>query len=404
MNAEPRNQEEPKDAHLSRLYRESDAPEPSMDVDRAILAAARREVHARPRRVGTWLREWRVPVSIAATLVVTASLVMVMVEERGNRIGEAPSGAPAPAAPVTDDLVVRSPSAATPEVSAERSREAPSQIASKHAESDSEAARQALKSSARRESASDARVLAETPRAQSAPPPLGLARPFPSDAPASSAPPRGDLEQRAVPGPETSAPRAAGIPLPDGGGEAPANRQSRRERTEDAGSGTLGASRPSLGVRGFVEDQTTDQVGAQPQSTPLGARGLNAPQQGEGRDRRLGPASPSQDAIGRAAPADPPKDGGPALHAQERRDAASGATAPPRAKRLPSTVQADPKPKLESRGLILARDLFDQPPEKWLERIEQLRREDRDGDADELLGEFRQRFPAHPAAQQAPER
>jgi hypothetical protein len=54
--------------------------------------------------------------------------------------------------------------------------------------------------------------------------------------------------------------------------------------------------------------------------------------------------------------------------------------------------------------LILARDLFDQPPEKWLERIEQLRREDRDGDADELLGEFRQRFPAHPAAQQAPER
>jgi hypothetical protein len=49
--------------------------------------------------------------------------------------------------------------------------------------------------------------------------------------------------------------------------------------------------------------------------------------------------------------------------------------------------------------LILARDLLDQLPEKWLERIEQLRREDRDSDADELLDEFRRRFPWHPATQ-----
>jgi hypothetical protein len=397
MSAEPRNHEEPKDAHLSRLYRESGAPEPSMDIDRVILAAARREVHARPRRVGSWLREWRVPVSIAATLVVTASLVMVVVEEGGNRIGEAPSvapaptrkEAPAPAAPVTDDLV-RSPSATTPEVSAERGREAPSQIARKHADGDREAARQALKSSAKREAASEARSLAETPRAQPAPPPPpppDLARPFPSDGAASNIAPRGEPEQRAAPRPETSAPRAAGGPLRDGGGEA--SRQSHRERMEDARPGTLGASRPSLGVRGFVEDQTTDQVGARPESTPL---------------RQLSPASPAQDAIGRAAPADPPKDGGPTLHAQERRDAASGKTASPLAKRLPPAIVATPKPQRESRGVTLARDLFDQPAEKWLERIEQLRREDRDSDADELLGEFRRRFPSHPAAQRALER
>ena len=37
-----------------------------------------------------------------------------------------------------------------------------------------------------------------------------------------------------------------------------------------------------------------------------------------------------------------------------------------------------------------------QPPEKWLERVEELRRVRRDAEAREMLAEFRTRFPQHP--------
>jgi hypothetical protein len=37
-----------------------------------------------------------------------------------------------------------------------------------------------------------------------------------------------------------------------------------------------------------------------------------------------------------------------------------------------------------------------EPPEKWLARIEQLMREGRAAEADELRSEFKRRFPDHP--------
>src|SRR5262249_9681854 len=37
-----------------------------------------------------------------------------------------------------------------------------------------------------------------------------------------------------------------------------------------------------------------------------------------------------------------------------------------------------------------------QPPEKWIERIEDLRRAGRDPDAQDMLDEFKKRFPSHP--------
>ena len=41
-------------------------------------------------------------------------------------------------------------------------------------------------------------------------------------------------------------------------------------------------------------------------------------------------------------------------------------------------------------------DLERQPPEKWLERIEELRQASRTAELIELLAEFRKRFPDHP--------
>jgi hypothetical protein len=378
MSAQPRNEDEPRDARLSQLYRESGAPEPPVAIDQAILAAARREVHARPRRIGAWLREWRVPVSIAATLVVSASLVMVVVEEGGNRMEEAPPAAslpalkesPPPAASPTDDVAARPSRGVPPDGSATQAKEAASQVAP---ERDRLAARQAPKTAQEREPAA-ASAPREAWRARPAPPPPVPVQPFPADTPASRVAPPADSEQR-------TAPLAAEAPAD---GEPPA----RRERSEDAAA-ALGASRPRSG--GLVEEQAAEPAGTRAPSTST-----RGPQ---GFDAAPPRVSPSQEAA-RAAPAAPLRNGAPAGEAQERRDAPGASAPPPAVKRSPARIQAAPKPA--SRGAVLARGLLDQPAEKWLERVEQLRREERYDDAEALMVEFRRRFPDHPAAQRAP--
>jgi hypothetical protein len=42
------------------------------------------------------------------------------------------------------------------------------------------------------------------------------------------------------------------------------------------------------------------------------------------------------------------------------------------------------------------KELDAQPPERWIERVEALRREGRVADSDGLLAEFKRRFPTHP--------
>jgi hypothetical protein len=44
------------------------------------------------------------------------------------------------------------------------------------------------------------------------------------------------------------------------------------------------------------------------------------------------------------------------------------------------------------------RGLEDQPPEKWLERVAEFKRDGRLAETDELMMEFRRRFPDHPAS------
>lgn len=71
-----------RDPGIERLYREAAGETPPAHLDAFILAAARREAGARPRSIAPKLRRWHVPVSIAAVLVVTVSLVVLVREER----------------------------------------------------------------------------------------------------------------------------------------------------------------------------------------------------------------------------------------------------------------------------------------------------------------------------------
>jgi hypothetical protein len=125
-----------RDPQLSALYRATADAGPPPALDDAIRAVARREVSAGPRRGG--MRRWQLPLSLAAVLVLSVSLVTLMREEGADRpqvllqplppaerqkpAAEAPVPQPArsaerlpvPAAPAPR-AEVRQPSAASPE-------------------------------------------------------------------------------------------------------------------------------------------------------------------------------------------------------------------------------------------------------------------------------------------------
>ena len=77
-----------RDAQLDRLYSQIGQEGPREEIDDAIRAAARQAVGARPRPLGAPIRRWGVPISIAAVVVVSVSLVTLMREEGSGRIAE----------------------------------------------------------------------------------------------------------------------------------------------------------------------------------------------------------------------------------------------------------------------------------------------------------------------------
>ena len=109
---------ERRDEELSHIYREAEGPRPPQRVDDNILAASQR-VAGTVRRpaVFAFSRRWGAPVAIAATVLVT-STVALMVHERQSGVDTAAPGVPragraakvSPAAPVRTDQPAKSPS------------------------------------------------------------------------------------------------------------------------------------------------------------------------------------------------------------------------------------------------------------------------------------------------------
>lgn len=112
--------DDPRDEELSALYRATQEEMPSAGLDARILAAARaaatppREV-APPARPVSWTQRWRIPVALAATVLMTATLTLLVREHevdgiaphaskpqaaqaRKEAVPSAPAPAPAPAA------------------------------------------------------------------------------------------------------------------------------------------------------------------------------------------------------------------------------------------------------------------------------------------------------------------
>lgn len=82
MSETPRPDWTEHDAKLAALYRVAAIDEPPTALDDGIRAAARRAVASKPRIAGLpFGRSWRVPLSIAAVVLLSVSLVTVMREE-----------------------------------------------------------------------------------------------------------------------------------------------------------------------------------------------------------------------------------------------------------------------------------------------------------------------------------
>jgi hypothetical protein len=280
-----------RDPRLERLYREVAREGPPAHLDAAVLAAARREVGARPRSLSSALRRWHVPVSIAAVVVASVSLVILVKEEGGERFGEArvpPIVAPAdpPAAAPT-----QAPLAAVAKATAQR-----------RAEARAPAEQRGLREDANR----PVLVGESTGKAERDSDPVTTSG---AGAPATPEPAAKPPAERLL----TAPPRLA------------------QERAASASEDTVTAGRLEGGAPSPVELRssapTADALSAKPMAQATAAK----------------PAA---------------RDRPPIWHGFEK-----------------------------------------QPPEKWLERIEELMREGRVTEAEVMRSEFKRRFPDHPRPQ-----
>ena len=386
-----------RDAQLTAAYRAAaqDMPPPALDA--AILAAARREVGAGPRPAGFSFRAWRGPLSVAAVVVLSVSLVMLMREEAPELV----------APPRADDPAAEAKLAAPAEAD---SNEVPRERRSLSEE--------------------------HTPKS------LGL-KPSHSMPQTGLRPP--DFREHAAP---ASKDKAAGRLEADAGAAAAyAKRRDAATESVDA--------RAKKNIAGAPEPQRqaakTDTVGGFAQSPPPPApRAAEAPAQkpapemgnvmgkvldgdrseAETRARTqsrdapakqmadaapteakpapppaakppLTPSPPAQTPFPNSAPAQlsqaqptPPPMAQPAPKPTARPEA-KPAFAPP-----PPSVQPMAKPESRENAPAAAADSLSKlerkaelPPDKWLERIEELRKQGKLEEARATLAEFRKRYP-----------
>jgi hypothetical protein len=388
-----------RDPRLARLLEAAGGEEPPAALDAAILAAARREVGARPQIVGGGSaaeapvpvvrakRNWYVPVSIAAMLVMSASLVMVVHEEKPDEVVQPPrqaskpikpavAPAPAPAAETSapvpsasndkrDELRDATPALAQPKVEektvAVRS-EAPAPAAEPGGVTAELSKKQRVERVARVEKAEPAADSARKDKATTA-----TAREPEAMGSVSAVP--------ATPAPAAPAAPIVAAPPPFAASEAVPPRVEAKAPAEPF---PAQANRDAVQARSRSE---TDQAGGARDSAPTAP--LNAP--------------PAALNVPPAAAASAPRRAAPAAEvvapgmAEGRAPTVARPPPPPPA---PMAIRPDNSATLRAQAL---RGLEDQPPEKWLEREAEFKRDGRLGELAILMVEFRRRFPDHPA-------
>lgn len=76
------------DRELAKLYRESAREEPPAALDARILAAARATAAAPRVVVTSWASRWRYPAAMAVTVLLTATLTLLLRDDEANRLSD----------------------------------------------------------------------------------------------------------------------------------------------------------------------------------------------------------------------------------------------------------------------------------------------------------------------------
>jgi len=318
----------PRDPLLDRVYAASAREEPPVALDDAIRAAARREVHARPRPLSARLRAWRTPVSIAAVLVLSASLVVLMREEGADTFYHAPPASVSP------------PQVAAEAPPAERSQQTNPSPPPSSSQGTTVAPSPALpdrKFEAQKRS--DKPVQDDGSRQALEPP---------------RSPSMNSLEER----------RSGALTAP----AARSRPQESAEAAKEAAGGPVVAERAERDVAtpgGNLSDKPLRQDSTIAKSAEP-VTGSTEP-------------TPAAEAAKAPAASPPPKP----LAAQQAPSKSDQTFAERR-----SSAPASRAPVWTGWER--------QPPEKWIERIEELRRAGQETEAREMLEEFRKRFPGYP--------
>ena len=185
--------DELRDEQLSRLYREAAGAEPPEALDRAILAAARAEAAPARARKRAWWQTWAGPASVAATVVLTATLTLMVQQEQERPAAEGP-----PAKTGAADSAMKP---AAPPVRAKQ------EAAPREAERPVEMPRPA------REAASAPKPITSEAKALPAAPPGAVTPRVVSNESASPAQPAEVMRQQAVPAADAVELRAKSAPL-----------------------------------------------------------------------------------------------------------------------------------------------------------------------------------------------
>ena len=114
------------DPRLAELYHTASAEEPPPRLDQAIRSAARTGTPRREARSAPWWMAWRVPLAVASVAVVSATLAILVKEERPETVAEVSPPAPSPAVqpPPPPPALPIQPSPAPPAAPDERTRAA----------------------------------------------------------------------------------------------------------------------------------------------------------------------------------------------------------------------------------------------------------------------------------------
>lgn len=321
-----------RDPGLDRLYQAAGREEPARHLDAAILAAARREVGARPRPLSA-LRGWRVPVSIAAVVVLSVSLVTLVHEEGGEQLVS--PGAPGVSRPAAPPAPGPAPTPELPKTVAPPDPAPSGRLSQGEITASASRARRGASGELRRDRSPEARATGEE-AGRTGPPPVEAA-------------------------PDT--------------GRTPVDRPPAADDATRPATATMD-SRPSPAAAASGTEATGGLAAESPRPAPAAQAKRAAKPMAEPRRER-------QSGFGEE----------PGVPRGTQPSAAPSPAEPPRARTGVRGSGPEESPPVNRRLIPLLKELEGQPPQKWLDRIEEMRRQGRLDDAEELMSEFKRRFP-----------